>query len=288
VAVPGSACEDGNLCTTGDACLGVTCKAGATVDCNDGIACTLDSCAPDGTCIHVADNDACEDGNPCTSNACDSNDGCYELPLTELPCSDGDPCTLADVCQDGICVGGDHNPGCGAPPGYVCDLSGAKDALVDCAVTVARASELDPPATGIEFAVTYDESKLLLDNFYDELCFEGFGCFDVTVTGAGSTPLSTGHSVAIAPTKVENWAGQGAVVIVNTSDPTVALSDAHLEGDGEVSGDPTVVRLRFKLLQDITEASPEQVELAELVSSDADAFTLVSEIINAVIVTWAQ
>ena len=57
----------------------------------------------------------CDDGNPCTDDACKGVDGCdYEI-LDSGECMDGDPCTVADHCEDGICVGkpvdcDDQNP----------------------------------------------------------------------------------------------------------------------------------------------------------------------------------
>ncbi|GMV38354.1 MAG: hypothetical protein AMXMBFR64_00700 [Myxococcales bacterium] len=287
VKAPGAACDDGNPCTTNDTCAGVKCTAGPLVNCDDGIACTVDSCTAQGTCVNLAENQLCDDGNACTADACDALDGCYHIPLSALPCSDGNPCTQDDQCQDGVCVAGGPHPGCGAPPGFVCDLSGSTGEIVTCSVRVARETEADPPATGIEFAVDYDETVLQLDNFYDELCFPGFGCFETPVTGPGSTPLSTGHSVSIAPTKVADWKGSGAVVIVNTSDPTVPLSNAYIEA-GAIEGEPEMVRVKFKLLSDVAAGNPAQVELTNLVSADGQAATLVSEIINAIIVTWAQ
>src|SRR5262245_45689265 len=37
-------CNDGNACTTGDACAGGQCRGGAALNCEDGIACTVDTC----------------------------------------------------------------------------------------------------------------------------------------------------------------------------------------------------------------------------------------------------
>ena len=38
--------------------------------CDDGNACTTDSCLPDGQCAHSVVS--CDDGNPCTTDACSS------------------------------------------------------------------------------------------------------------------------------------------------------------------------------------------------------------------------
>ena len=37
-------CNDGDVCTEGDACKNGVCKGGTPVDCNDGNQCTNDSC----------------------------------------------------------------------------------------------------------------------------------------------------------------------------------------------------------------------------------------------------
>ena len=79
-----------------------------TVDaeCDDGDACTGDSC-DDGTCTYVALH--CEDGNPCTDDACDPSVGCV-FPDNAAPCDDGDPCTQPDACSAGSCRPGPSLP----------------------------------------------------------------------------------------------------------------------------------------------------------------------------------
>jgi hypothetical protein len=58
-------CEDGNPCTAGDTCKGVTCEAGPLKGCDDGNSCTTDSCdAKAGKCVNTvkagADVPACD------------------------------------------------------------------------------------------------------------------------------------------------------------------------------------------------------------------------------------
>ncbi len=51
----GAFCTDHNACTVGDACSGGVCVAGTSPNCDDGNACTADSCAPaSGACVHTA------------------------------------------------------------------------------------------------------------------------------------------------------------------------------------------------------------------------------------------
>ena len=57
----------------------------------------------------------CDDGNQCTDDLCNGADGCENQPLSEGECMDGDPCTAADHCEEGQCLGNpvlcdDDNP----------------------------------------------------------------------------------------------------------------------------------------------------------------------------------
>src|SRR4029079_1617225 len=50
-----SDCQDGNACNGAEVCAGNACQPGTPVNCDDGLFCTIDSCAPaTGTCGHVA------------------------------------------------------------------------------------------------------------------------------------------------------------------------------------------------------------------------------------------
>ena len=57
----------------------------------------------------------CDDDNACTDDACKGTDGCAHEPLTGIECVDGNPCTVADHCDAGECIGttvdcDDNNP----------------------------------------------------------------------------------------------------------------------------------------------------------------------------------
>ncbi|MDD1738253.1 MAG: hypothetical protein LUQ02_01580, partial [Methanothrix sp.] len=55
-------CDDGNACTTGDACGDGLCQGGAQRSCDDGNACTDDSCDPaTGECVYVNNAAPCDD-----------------------------------------------------------------------------------------------------------------------------------------------------------------------------------------------------------------------------------
>ena len=47
----------------------------------------------------------CDDGNDCTEDNCKGEPGCDYIDLDAGECKDGDPCTVADHCQAGLCIG---------------------------------------------------------------------------------------------------------------------------------------------------------------------------------------
>ena len=124
----GAPCDDSDLCTLGDTCLGGAC-AGAQRNCDDFNPCTEDSCDPAVGCVHAPvaapcdDGDACtvgdacvdgvcggapascDDGNPCTDDVCHPATGCANEPNAGR-CDDGSECTTFDTCADGVCEGG--------------------------------------------------------------------------------------------------------------------------------------------------------------------------------------
>ncbi len=137
-AVPGgSACNDGNPCTTGEACGDGTCSGGSLPTLDDGNPCTIDSCDPVTGVVHAlvpagttcAGGTACggagtcsasgvctsqpttgtDDGNDCTIEVCNPNGG----SVTQEPLPGGTPCAELDSCHDiGACDGAGHcNPG---------------------------------------------------------------------------------------------------------------------------------------------------------------------------------
>jgi hypothetical protein len=159
---------------------------------------------------------------------------------------------------------------------------------VKCPVKVARGAIGEPLPTGIELTITYDPALLTIDNFYSEWCFEGAGCFELPSVGPGSSTLQSGHSVSVAPLKLADWAGQGSVIIVNAGDPTTPLSEAYLDAQGEVVGDPAFVEVWFTLATDIDPQTPATIDITEPLASDALARSLITELINGLIVSWLE
>ncbi len=140
----GRRCDDGDLCTTDDACQGGVCRGGAPRVCPDATACRFAArCEPARGCVANPrpDGARCEDGDLCTiedrclagacvggpaidcpapgpcerAGRCDPAVGaCVLVPRADgEACDDGDLCTEGDVCRGGTCAGA-------APPAPVC------------------------------------------------------------------------------------------------------------------------------------------------------------------------
>jgi len=123
-------CDDGNVCTSADQCVGAAC-VGSANSCDDGLPCTTDGCQPGAGCTHVAvpaaspcpDDDPCtvaescfagvcrvtkkcDDGKACTVDACSAKGTCsHSIAAEGAPCSDDDACTGSDACVGGACKG---------------------------------------------------------------------------------------------------------------------------------------------------------------------------------------
>lgn len=88
-------CDNGLYCDGEESCdLLLGCQAGVTVDCDDLIACTVDSCDDGaGACVNTPDNAVCDDGLFCNGvEVCDDVDGCV---------AGVDPCLANEVCDEG-------------------------------------------------------------------------------------------------------------------------------------------------------------------------------------------
>lgn len=100
-----SKCDDGNPCTD-DGCS----EDGALecvytfnqASCDDGDPCTLvDSCS-EGDCLGMAKD--CNDGNACTLDSCSQGICANEPQLEGSQCDDGLECSTGDHCEGGQCV----------------------------------------------------------------------------------------------------------------------------------------------------------------------------------------
>lgn len=74
----GTACDDGDVCNGHETCAAGACTAGAPLTCDDGNACTTDTCDPVTGCSATS---ACDDGDACTVETCDPTGGCASDPV---------------------------------------------------------------------------------------------------------------------------------------------------------------------------------------------------------------
>jgi len=67
----------------------------------------------------------CDDDDECTTDACLGESGCEHVALDEGECKDGNPCTVADHCVQGVCIGSPVECDDGNPCTYdTCDATG--------------------------------------------------------------------------------------------------------------------------------------------------------------------
>jgi len=102
-------CDDGDACTVDTCAVGVGCEWSAAV-CDDADACTSDGCDSGSGCIH--DAVVCDDGVGCTADSCDASSGC-EYTANDSVCDDLDVCNGLETC--------DSEADCTAGMTLVCD-----------------------------------------------------------------------------------------------------------------------------------------------------------------------
>lgn len=100
-----SQCVDDDPCTI-DGCLedGSCVFDPASGPCEDDDPCTYGEACQDGTCQGGV-SDLCDDGNACTADTCIDGQGCANILLNDVSCNDGVSCSLDDTCWGGVCIG---------------------------------------------------------------------------------------------------------------------------------------------------------------------------------------
>jgi len=88
-------CRDNDACNGIEMCINHVCQKGTAPDCDDGNVCTDDRCVSIDALNHQCNH-----------------------PNNTAACSDGDPCTVGDVCSGGACTAGTGSLSCG--DGNVC------------------------------------------------------------------------------------------------------------------------------------------------------------------------
>lgn len=102
---PPTLCNDGNLCTVGDACIGGSCFPGLDVVCQDTVCQTGAYCdTTTGNCAYTGMMD-CTPTTTCQTGVCSEiAGGCVYTPIPNgSPCNNHLPCTI-DTCTNGQCT----------------------------------------------------------------------------------------------------------------------------------------------------------------------------------------
>lgn len=166
-----SACGGGNPndCVVCNATPG-SCTPLDGVTCNDGNACTSNDACITGACIGVTV--LCDDGNPCTADACDKVLGCTTPPAPNgTACNDNNACTTSDTCQGGTCTGSAPLP---CDDGIYCNGTETCSAQFGCQAGTPVVCADDGRSCTAEFC---DEGlKACRTVVQDSLCSNGLFC----------------------------------------------------------------------------------------------------------------
>jgi hypothetical protein len=240
-ATDGTACNDGNACTQTDVCQSGVCVGGNPVVCNPLDQCHVAGvCNPaTGTCSNptAANGTACNDGNACTLiDVCESGvctggnpvvchalDQCHRAgvcnPATGMcsnpaatdgtACNDGNACTQTDVCQSGVCVGG--NP-------VVCNALDQCHVAGVCDPTTGMCSN---PTAANGTACNDGNACTLIDVCESGVCTGG----NPVVCAVGTCNPATGQCVLPSPTITDvnngitiSWPSAGGYTLEQSSD----------------------------------------------------------------------
>ncbi len=96
----GTSCE--HPCLTHGTCVGGACL-GTEVSCDDGDACTLDTCDERTGCSN-SPRTCADPGDPCRAAACDPVTGCHEVDVADGTRCGPNDCVTARICIAGSCV----------------------------------------------------------------------------------------------------------------------------------------------------------------------------------------
>ncbi len=119
-------CDGAETCNTGTG----QCVTGTPLVCNDGVACTTDSCSPTLGCQVVPVNSACNDSVACTTDTC-SGAGCTNAP-SNAACNDNNSCTAETCNQATGCAVTNVNAGIPCNNGNPGLCNGSGTCVVQC------------------------------------------------------------------------------------------------------------------------------------------------------------
>ena len=245
------ACQDGDVCDGTESCdAALGCQEGPTLDCDDGNACTVDSCDGIGGCLHtpVADGTSCADGDACTTDdtcqsgtctggappacddglfcngaeGCDPGTGCTAGTAPE--CDDGVGCTV-DACDENADACGHATDDAACDNGLFCDGTETCDDAAGC-----QAGAAPDCSDGIECTLDAcsEADDTCSHDANDDRCSDGDVC-----NGAETCDAAAGCQAGTAPD-----CDDGTVCTTDTCDAAAGCSnDPVANGSACADGD---------------------------------------------------
>ena len=132
--------------------------------------------------------------------------------------------------------------------------------------------------SALQFSVLYDPTLLVMENFYDEVCFAEDFCSVVPLAKSMAKGNKTNHTFTMLPPgeappnptpgQSYTWNGVVHVIVANFAGAEIALSEAYLDSSGVIQGDPAIAWIRFQLAEEIAPESPALVSLATADAND--------------------
>ncbi len=290
------ACDDGDPCTMNDQCSPIGCNGAPDV-----VTC---GCEDDGDCITKDDGDACTGMLVCNNGTCKLDpttvvvcppDG-YQCevdwtcsPLTGTcdgvtqACDDDIDCTLDSCSPNEGCL---HDAPVGCVVGTVCELAGDATDEIDCFVQVAsRTGSLQP--TGFDVVLQWKATEAQLIDVVDAACF-GAICFDYSLAECDENGAAcvwgslepAHHQVIGIPKHKKDWTTKLALTVYHPSMPSTPLTGAVVDSGDSVSGDPLLLKARFKLASGFTPASPFRVGVSDVSLNPPNGLELSWELLS--------
>ncbi len=175
----GTACDPHDVCLQQTSCVSGRC-IGQPIACDDGNACTTDTCNALLGCQHLP-APPCPGDGACLVGTCDPKLGCSMVPADDgTPCGPMQTCDAAQVCVSGQCALRDP------PDGYVCAPASPCQAQGVCVGSTCAQAAAVPLSESWSFdgldAGTLDDggvvqvtlSDFVLDETSNELSLMGF------------------------------------------------------------------------------------------------------------------
>ncbi len=168
-----AACDDGLFCNGADTCSGNTCSVHA------GAPCGAQLCDEAGdACVDCLADGDCDDGNGCTNNTCAA--GVCQTANNTAACDDGLFCNGADTCSGGSCSTNAGDP-CTLPDLCSEGLDACVECLVDTDCNDANVCTTDQCSGG----TCFNTPNLLA-------CDDGLFCNGTDTCGGGTCSVHTG------------------------------------------------------------------------------------------------